>query len=247
MQQIDTAALEHAIEEIVDVSTAIEVDGESVVVTGIVDTDEEHDAVLNVLTEFLPDVHIEDNLSMGGAMPEEIGDLRLSETEAAGLAGAQPGLRETESLEPGDFMDQGTLHDQGVASGPSGTHADDDVAEGDEVYIPPTDPVATREGDFLGGFQITADEPEPIPTSEVVGGPADSAIEEAVRQELLEDAATTALEIEVTAANGIVRLRGIVDDIEDAENAQEVATRVPGVLEVREELEIRAGPLGGPA
>ena len=245
--QVDTAALEHAIEEIVSVNTAIEFDGDSIVVTGIVDTEEEHEAVINVLEEFLPDVHIEDNIALGAVMPEEIGDLKLSETESAGFEGAEPGLRDSESLEPGDFSDQSILQDQGVASGPSGTHADDDVAEGDEVYVPPTDPASTREGEFLGGFQTTADQPEPMPRSEVVGGPADGAIEEAVRGELLEDAATTALEIEVSSVRGVVILRGVVDDIEDAENAQEVAARVPGVLEVRDELELRAGQQGGTA
>lgn len=243
--ELDTAALEHAIEEIVDVNTAIEVTGDTIVVTGIVDTPEEHEAVLNVLGEFLPNVHIEDNIAMGAVMPEEIGDMRLSSTEAAGFAGAEAGLRDSEALEPGDFTDQAILEDQGVASGPSGTHADDDVAEGDEVYVPPTDPAMDREGEFLGGFQTTADPGEAVPRSEVAGGSADGAIEDAVRDALLRDSATTALEIEVMSANGFVVLTGMVDDIEDAENAQAIAAEVPGVREVREELEVRASQQGG--
>ena len=244
--QVDTTAIEQAISTIVDIDTAIEVDGDTVVVTGIVDTPEEHEAVLNVLSELLPDARIEDNLNGGAVMPEEIGDLHLSGTEAAGFAGAQPGLHETEALEPGDFTDQTILEDEGVAAGPTGTHADDDVSEGDEVYVPPTDPAMSQTGEFLGGFATTADQPEPVPTSEVIPGPADGALEEAVRGELMEDSATTALDINVTSIRGVITLRGIVDDIDDAENAQEVAARVPGVIEVREELQVRASQQGGP-
>jgi hypothetical protein len=243
--RVESSALEHAIEEITEVDTAIEVDGDTIVVTGIIDTDEERQAVLDVLNRLQPEARIVDNLAMGGAMPEEIGDLRLSETEAAGFAGAQPGLYETEALEPGDFTDQHIIKDQGVASGPSGTHADDDVAEGDDVYIPPTDPPRDSDGEFLGGFQTTADEPEDIPVSEVVPGFADSALEEAVIGELREDAATTALEVEVTSNRGVITLRGFVDDIEDAENAQSVAARIPGVIDVRDELQLRVTQQGG--
>jgi hypothetical protein len=244
---VDTTAIEQAISEMVEVDTVIEMDGDTVVVTGIVDTDEEHDAVLNVLNELLPDLRIEDNLNGGAVMPEEIGDLQLSEAGSAGFAGAQPGLHETEALEPGDFTDQTILEDQGVAAGPSGTHADDEVSEGDEVYVPPTDPPMSQSGEFLGGFQTTSDEPEPIARSEVVGGIPDGALEDAVRTELMEDSATTALDIEVTSINGVIMLRGVVDDIDDAENAEEVAARVPGVQEVREELQLRASQQGGSA
>lgn len=66
----------------------------------------------------------------------------------------------------------------------------------------------------------------------------DEAIADAIRRELREDAATTALTIDVAVYRGVARLRGTVQDIADAENAEEVAARVPGVLEVREELEV---------
>lgn len=238
--QADTAELEHAVSQIVDVETAIEVDGDAIVVTGIIDTDEEREAILDLLGELEPGARVVDNLAMGAVMPRELGDLRLSETESAGLPGAQPDLSEDESIEPGDFTDQTILSDQGVAAGPSGTHADDDVSEGDEVYVPPTDPASTPEGEFLGGFRTTAGQPDPVPQSPVVGGSPDAAIEEAVIAELREDAATTTLEVEATAMRGVVTLRGFVDDLEDAENAQAIASRVPGVVEVRDEIQLRA-------
>jgi osmotically-inducible protein OsmY len=45
----------------------------------------------------------------------------------------------------------------------------------------------------------------------------------------------------VEVRNGIVVLRGLVDDVLDAEAAEAVAARVDGVREVREELELRNG------
>ncbi len=66
----------------------------------------------------------------------------------------------------------------------------------------------------------------------------DEAIADAIRRELREDAATTALAVDVAVYRGVARLRGTVQDIADAENAEEVAARVPGVLEVREELDV---------
>jgi hypothetical protein len=242
---VDSQTLERAIEELIETSTAIEIEGDQITVTGIVDSDAERAAVMDVIERMAPDATIVDNLADGGVMPEEVGGLRLSETDAGGFIGAEPGLTDEESLEPGDFTDQALLHDETVASGPSGTHADDDVSEGDTVYVPPTDPPMREDGEFLGGFQTTADEDDRPTRSEVVPGPADGGLEEAVVAELRQDAATTALEIEVTSRGGIVRLRGTVDDLEDVENAQAVAERIPGVLEVIDELELRANQQRG--
>lgn len=55
--------------------------------------------------------------------------------------------------------------------------------------------------------------------------------------ELREDAATTDLRVDVLVWDGVVRLRGTVPTLEDADNAEAVAARVPGV---REELEVRS-------
>ena len=52
---------------------------------------------------------------------------------------------------------------------------------------------------------------------------------------------TNGLEIEVTVRHGIARLRGHVNDVLDVENATEVASRVPGVIDVLDELEVDTG------
>ncbi len=67
---------------------------------------------------------------------------------------------------------------------------------------------------------------------------SDEALADAIRRELREDALTTDLGVEVEVEQGVAHLRGVVGDIIDAENAEEVASRVPGVGEVVDELEI---------
>jgi osmotically-inducible protein OsmY len=68
--------------------------------------------------------------------------------------------------------------------------------------------------------------------------PGDEALAEAVRRELKEDAATTSLAVDVFVRRGVVHLRGWVPDMDDVDNAEAVAERVPGVREVVDELEV---------
>jgi osmotically-inducible protein OsmY len=49
---------------------------------------------------------------------------------------------------------------------------------------------------------------------------------------------TTDLVIDVDVLEGNVVLRGTVPSIDSAESAEEVAARVPGVIEVDEELDV---------
>ena len=66
----------------------------------------------------------------------------------------------------------------------------------------------------------------------------DEAIRDAILRELREDAATTDLNLEVDVEEGLVTLRGTVQSLDDVESAEEVAARVPGVIEVNEELDV---------
>ena len=120
----------------------------------------------------------------------------------------------------------------------------DPAADGNEVYVPPTDPVVRpgRHGDVrvLGGFSPSAEEEIRPRRSASDGQIGDEAIVDAVQAALLRDAATTELAIEVTVEQGIVYLRGTVAGPEDAENAEAVARRVEGVKDVVEELAVAA-------
>lgn len=140
-------------------------------------------------------------------------------------------------LEP-DFTsrenDDSTLHMAGVSR----------EEESDTSYSPPTDPVVTTDRhdnvQVLGGFSESSMESIVVPRSSD-GTLGDEAIAETILRELREDAATTALNLEVRVTNGVARLRGQVQDIVDAESAEEVAARVPGVVEVIDETDVVPG------
>jgi hypothetical protein len=133
-------------------------------------------------------------------------------------------------VEP-SLVDQPLLTDPIAAVGDPDDTADP-AAAGDEVYVPPTDPVVGpgRHGDVtvLGGFSPSAGEEIRPRRSASDGQIGDEAIVDAVQSALLHDAATTELAIEVTVEQGIVYLRGTVAGPEDAENAEAVASRVEG-------------------
>ena len=142
--------------------------------------------------------------------------------------------RGSTEIEP-DFAlrsnDDSTLHSSGV----------DADEEADTAYSPPTDPVVTTDQHgntrVLGGFSSSSMESVEVERSSD-GTLGDEAIAEAILRELREDAATTALTIDVAVVNGVAHLRGTVADITDSENAEEVAARVPGVTEVVDELKV---------
>ena len=142
--------------------------------------------------------------------------------------------RRTE-IEP-DFMsesdnDESSLHASGV----------DMDQEADTAYSPPNDPVVTtdRHGNthVLGGFSSSSMESVEVDRSSD-GTLGDEAIGEAILRELREDSATTDLQIEVEVEGGVAHLRGSVADVTDAENVEEVASRVPGVTEVVDETTV---------
>ena len=110
-----------------------------------------------------------------------------------------------------------------------------------EPYFPPTDPVVEPgpHPKMLGGFepQSMSGDPDGPPRARS-GGVADEALADRVRMELRQDAATAGLDLEVSIEDGIVTLRGAVDDLTDIDNALGVAGRVNGVEDVIDELEV---------
>jgi hypothetical protein len=115
-----------------------------------------------------------------------------------------------------------------------------------EPYTPPVDPVVRpvprEEGDIeiVGGFAPSAldvpfgtpDEPSPPE--------ADALICEEVERLLHLDASTAYLYVTAQCHSGVVTLRGKVPTLEDAESAQWLASQVPGVVAVRDALEVEA-------
>lgn len=129
-------------------------------------------------------------------------------------------------------------------SGDVGT-TDSEVAAAEAVpYFPPTDPVvkidrAERgELEVVGGFDATSMDDLSASDGETIPGDAD--ITDAVMRELREDALTTDMVLQADTQRGVVYLRGTVQTMEDAENAEAVARRVEGVLDVDEQLTVLA-------
>lgn len=126
-----------------------------------------------------------------------------------------------------------------------GTTDPNEAASEAEPYFAPTDPPVRRaprdaEGiEVVGGFSPTSDTApidfEQRPAALLTG---DDEIARLVRLALMEDATTTDLPIWVTVHRGVVHLRGTVPSLNDAEAAEDVASRVPNVVEVNEELDV---------
>jgi len=228
--------IERSLEE-VGVYAVVEIDGRTVVLSGLIESEKDRETAAQVIADVAPDFDLEDNLELQMSLPEPIEGDALAGDDV--MAGAEAGLIEDEeALEPGDFTDQRVLEDPYTASGPSGMAGDEEIGEGEAVYIPPTDPVSDENGNPIGGFSTTSLDSLAVPRSALDGEIGDEALAEAVRRELREDGATSGLDIRVHVTEGIVFLHGTVMDIEDAESAEEVASRLPGVVEVREELKV---------
>lgn len=119
----------------------------------------------------------------------------------------------------------------------------DASAEPDAVYFPPTDPVTAGDEQgrltVVGGFNATSMDDETMDASAEDHRPGDEALADAIRRELREDAATTDLWVDVHVVRGVAHLHGTVPNLEDAENAESVASSVPGVLDVDEHLDVQ--------
>jgi osmotically-inducible protein OsmY len=124
----------------------------------------------------------------------------------------------------------------------SGSFDELESVEPDTTYFAPTDPVIGigkhQTLEVEGGFEATSDDSIEVDRSAENNLPGDEALAEAILRELREDAATTDLNIQVEVDQGVAYLQGTVSDLEDAENAEDVAGRVPGVIDVVDELDI---------
>jgi osmotically-inducible protein OsmY len=207
----------------------------SLILSGIVDSEESREAATDIVSQAAPEARIDNQLEVQTLLPTDVDDFvgdqptaEMAETRAE-IAG---------QIEP-DFTNQPGLFDPTEASGPNSS-GPEDPAETGEVYTPPTDPVVTTDSHgaarVLNGFDSGED--LTVEPSAMDARPGDEALADAVRRELAEDAATTDLEIVVAVRKGVAHLRGRVSDLDDADNAEAVAARVPGIREVVEELDV---------
>jgi osmotically-inducible protein OsmY len=213
----------------------------ALILSGVVDSEESRQAVLDIVTQAAPpDTPIDDQLDIEAVLPTGVGDYASEDPTAELEDSADDILADGGELEP-DFTDQPGFSDPLRASG-AGSSDDEDIAESGDVYTPPIDPVVTTDAhgatQVLGGFGLDAEDDLEVERSAEDRSPGDEALADAIRRELAEDSATTDLNISVFVRNGVVHLRGQVADLDDADNAEEVASRVPGVRDVVEELDV---------
>ncbi|MFN8639261.1 MAG: BON domain-containing protein [Dehalococcoidia bacterium] len=231
-----TDAIEERLAERAGLYLAVEEDSEvGLVLSGIVSSEELRQAALDIAREIAGPVALVDDIDVLDVVPDEIAAVPPEARGERGIARVQR-APEGVSLEPGDFASQRLVSTSEEASGPQGSLESDLVEDGDDVYVPPVDPPMDRDA-VLGGLELTSMDEISVErsTDDAFG---DEAILEAVQRELREDAATTGLDLTVSVEDGVVRLEGRVTSLTDAESAQEVAARVPGVVEVEDELEV---------
>lgn len=194
----------------------------AIVLEGEVDSEEMHQAALDIAGAVAEraGLEVEDAIEV-----LEI-DVELGATAAADVDFADLSTADAESIAKVGTVDAGLAAEEAI------------------TYFPPTDPVIGEqfgdqdEVEVIGGFQPTSDDGD-IEDVDADHPADDGRISEDVRRELKEDAMTTELtNIDVDTVNGVVFLRGDVPTLDDAENAEAVAERVAGVREVREELTI---------
>ncbi len=252
-----------------DFAVATEVKDGELVLTGIVGSDESRQAAVDLAQRYADalGLRINEGLDVEVVGPESafeddnraaqgFGDLnavRLNEGDDSVRIDAGNDHDERDGSDEGAGYD-GEQDGENIIS-LDATFADDpgttnviDVVENGATYFPPTDPPTGRADDndgftILSGFadsstdtfSANADELEDDSNRLVT----DDELADVVRRELREDAVTTDLDIRVTAVGSTVILRGEVDTLEDAENAEAIANEVPSVVEVLEELRIR--------
>jgi osmotically-inducible protein OsmY len=237
-----TERIERELEQQLGVHATIEESEGIITLSGRIDVDAARDEAARIAARLAPNHRIDNDLEVETILPDPDG---------VGLATAEAAIHDIpnetdardeagDEIEP-DFTDQPLLTDPVAAAGPSGGY-EDPIQSGDDVYVPPTDPVVKGdergELEVLGGFSPDSMDEVAVAPSASDNRLGDEAIADAIRRELREDAATTDFEIDVLVRQGVARLRGRVADVDDVENAESVAARVPGVREVVEELEV---------
>jgi osmotically-inducible protein OsmY len=88
---------------------------------------------------------------------------------------------------------------------------------------------------IAGGFGTGVAPEQPVREA-AEDAPSDEALEDLVHRALRLDASTAHLRFKVGVLQGVVVLRGLIEDESDAENALAVAGDVPGVVDVTDEL-----------
>jgi osmotically-inducible protein OsmY len=218
---------------------ATELDGTRLILSGEVNSPEERQAALDIAGAVAAPqgLIVDDGLDLVPTFPD-------SAFVDVGSAGHGAFGYLTADRDHDLRLDAG-LEDEPDFAGDVGTTDAEEATEEDEAYFAPTDPVVRPSTDaqelaIVGGFGATSMDVERREAGD--DRRRDDDIAQDVLRELREDALTTDLVVDVDVRNGVVMLAGEVPMLDDAENAEAVASRIGGVKEVREELTVASVP-----
>lgn len=227
----------------VEIFVGAEVRDGTLFLSGEVDSADNHRAVLDVAAALADPagLAIDDSIEVMPTAPEAAFELGDDPNTAADLGAT--GFAYVGPDQDGDGLLDAAMEIEPDFGGPIGTTDSQEAAAEAVPYFPPTDPVVRvtddREGlAVVGGFEATS-----LSGDEDAAGfdvRNDDDITQAVMRELAQDALTQDLVVQADTRDGVVRLRGAVETLDDAENAEAVAAGVSGVQEVIEELDVVA-------
>jgi hypothetical protein len=130
----------------------------------------------------------------------------------------------------------------------AGETANPDVAaEEGLTWVPPIDPPvvpseSSPEGaEIAAGFGVSALDEEYDEDHHSSVLPSEDEMTSRIREAIRADSATTefADHLAIATRGGVVRVRGVVEDVDDSDNVLAVIERVDGVVEVIDELQVR--------
>lgn len=234
-----SARIARQVAEQVGVEVLVEEHDGVITLTGWAEREELRRAAQEIAARLAPGRRIENEITTPALLPPDVQEFLMGHSSgelAVSLAAieAEQGAADLELYDP-DLFSPVPSEDLPLLTEPE-PPTDLPLAESDDVYFPPTDPVVGLDihgrVEVVGGFSPTAMEAVEVEPSSEDPLPGDEALADAIRRELRADALTTALNLEVRVRQGVVYLRGKVPGPEDADYAAEVASRVPGVAEV---------------
>jgi len=209
--------------------------GNTILLSGRVENDGLRARATRITRELAPGMRVENGLAVERVvaenMADELGQQEPAESPPAILMSDLEGFPDVPlETDESDVVDD-TVYD------------DLPPVEPDPAYFAPTDPVtdADQQGNLqvLGGWTPTSMSSDEVDPSAEDNQPGDEALADAVRREIQENAETTDLRVDVSVEQGVAHLRGTVPSLQDAEAAEAVASQVPGVRAVSEELDIQ--------
>lgn len=228
-QVVEPAQIQQQILRGAGLNVLVEQTNGVLVLTGIVDSAEASQAAEDIAAAAAPALRIQNDLEIETDLPVDVGDFQAGEPTAEFAEDLAELATANGELEP-DFTNL-----------PLESTPVEGEAEGEPTFAP-TDPVIGIDqhgrAQILGGFGSDSMASIDVEPSAEDTRPGDEALAEAIERELKEDAATTSLNVEVFVRQGLVHLRGWVPGLEDADNAEAVAARVPGVLDVVDEIDV---------